>query len=134
MPTIDVVKSEFVTLQYLPEKKLLHHTIHKPVDEAVFKNVLNAGVDLLSKHSIQKWLSDDRKNGPFSQDFSEWAVKDWIPRSITAGWRFWANVVPEDLKAAGTLIPFIEILHNQGLRMMVFSQPDEAMKWLEHVS
>jgi hypothetical protein len=133
MPSIDIVKNEFVTLQYLPGQKMLYHIVHTAVDEDVFKSALNAGVDMLGKNRIEKWLSDDRKNGPFSQAFSEWAIQDWIPRAIGAGWRYWANVVPEDLKAAGTLMPFIEVLQEQGLRMRVFTHKETAMEWLENV-
>ncbi|MEZ4670890.1 MAG: hypothetical protein R3E39_23550 [Anaerolineae bacterium] len=131
MSPINVVTNEYVTLQYLPDKKMLYHTVHKPVNEEAFKSALNAGVEMLGKNGIVKWLSDDRKNGPFSDAFSAWVITDWIPRAIDTGWRYWANVVPEDLKAAGTLMPFIEILHDKGLRMMVFSNTDEAVQWLE---
>lgn len=133
MPPVDVIKNEFVTLQYLPDKNMLYHVVHKHVDEAVFKSALNTGVETLNKHGIRKWLSDDRKNGPFSQEFSEWAVNDWIPRAITAGWQYWANVVPEDVQAAGTLMPFIEALQEHGLRMGVFTHMEKAMEWLEDI-
>lgn len=133
MSPITLVENEFVTLQYLSGQKMLYHSVHTPVDEDVFKSALNAGVDILGKNKIEKWLSDDRKNGPFSQAFSEWAIQDWIPRAIAAGWRYWANVVPEDLKAAGTLMPFIEVLQEQGLRMRVFANTETAMEWLENV-
>lgn len=134
MPAIDVVKNEFLTLQYLPDKNMLYHVVHKPVDEEIFKSALNAGVEMISQHGIQKWFSDDRKNGPFSQAFSEWVIADWIPRAIAAGWQYWANVVPEDLKAAGTLMPFIEVLQEKGLRMGVFSHTDKATEWLDNVN
>ena len=133
MPSIDVVKNEFVTLQYLPEQKMLYHIVHKPVDEEIFKSALNAGVEMLSKNEIGKWLSDDRKNGPFSQAFSAWAINDWIPHAIEAGWRYWANVVPEDLEAAGTLMPFIEVLQEKGLRMGIFTHTEKAVEWLENI-
>ena len=134
MPPITVVENEYVTLQYLPDKKMLYHTVHKPVDEEVFKRSLNAGVDLFGKYEIHKWLSDDRKNGPLSDSFSQWAVSDWIPRAIAAGWKYWANVVPQELIAANTLSPLMDILFDQGLRMMVFKQPADAINWLDKVA
>ena len=133
MPLIDVVKNEFVTLQYLHEQKMLYHIVHKPVDEEIFKSALNTGVEMLGKNKIGKWLSDDRKNGPFSQAFSEWAINDWIPHAIEAGWQYWANVVPEDLEAAGTLMPFIEVLQEKGLRMGIFTHTEKAVEWLENI-
>jgi hypothetical protein len=133
MSSIDVVKNQFVTLQYLPEQKMLYHIVHKPVDEEIFKSTLNTGVEMLSKNGIRKWLSDDRKNGPFSQAFSKWAINDWIPHAIEAGWQYWANVVPEDMEAAGTLMPFIEVLQEKGLRMATFADTEKAMEWLENI-
>ncbi len=131
MEPITIADNEFVTLQYLPDRKMLHHTIHKPVDERVFKQALDMGVEALGKYRIDCWLSDDRNNGPFSPEFSQWVLNDWIPRAIANGWKYWANVVPNDVAAAGSLMPFISALAQLGLRMMVFTQVDQASQWLE---
>jgi len=128
---IIIANSEYVTLQYLPDKKMLYHTVHKPVNEAMFIASLNAGVDALPKYGISKWLSDDRLNGPLSAEFQAWASNDWIPRAIAGGWKYWANVVPKELAAAGTLAPLMEILFGLGLRLMVFSNTEEAIRWLD---
>ncbi|MBL8161204.1 MAG: hypothetical protein JNJ61_04405 [Anaerolineae bacterium] len=125
-----VVENEYVTLRHIQDKNYLYHTVHKPVDEAAFKASLDKGVALMGQHRIQKWLSDDRLNGPLSQDFSAWAIEDWIPRAIKAGWKYWANVVPVEIEAAGTLTPFMDVLHSMGLRMMVFSKLEDAQDWL----
>ena len=60
----------------------------------------------------------------------QWAYNDWNPRMIAAGWQYWANVIPVELEAAGTLGPLIEDLHGRGLRMNVFTSVDVAMDWL----
>jgi len=133
MQPITLVDNEFVTLMYVPDSKMLHHTIHKHVDEQAFKQALDLGVDALGKYQGGRWLSDDRNNGPFSAEFSQWALEDWIPRAIANGWKYWANVVPSDVVAAGTLMPFISALSQMGLRMMVFTQVDEASEWLNSV-
>lgn len=125
-----VIDNPYVTLRYIPEQNYLYHTVHQPVDETVFKASLDKGIELMQQHHIEKWLSDDRLNGPFSDDFSAWIINDWIPRASQAGWKYWANIVPLEIKAAGTLMPFIEILHTIGLRMMVFSDLEQAQDWL----
>lgn len=130
MQSITLVENEYVTLAYFPDAKMLQHTIHKHVDEQAFKQVLDIGVDALKNYKIDRWLSDDRNNGPFSPEFSQWALNDWIPRAIANGWKYWANVVPNDVKAAGTLMPFIHALSDKGLRMMLFTKADEAGQWL----
>ncbi len=132
MLPIIICDNEFVTLQYLPDKRMMYHTIHKPIaDDDVLKTFLDAGTEALKKYGACKWLSDDRKNGPLPATFLEWSAKDWQPRTIAAGWKYWANVVPSELAAAGTLTPVIENLYNMGLRMMVFTDVEAAMRWLD---
>jgi len=131
MLPITLVDNEHITLQYLPDKKMIYHVIHKPVaDDQVFKSALDIGTEALKKYGVRKWLSDDRKNGPLSPAFLEWSATDWQPRTIAAGWKYWANVVPTELVAAGTLTPVIEALYDMGLRMMVFSDLEKANAWL----
>ena len=66
-----VVDNEYITLECFPEKGLMAHTIHKPVPDQLLRDVLNAGTEMLAKHGAYKWLSDDRKNGPLTPEFTE---------------------------------------------------------------
>ena len=59
----------------------------------------------------------------------EWSAKDWQPRTITAGWKYWANVVPHEMAAAGTLMPVIDNLFEMGLRMVLFSDLAQQPAW-----
>lgn len=133
MSRITLFDNEFVTVEYLSDKGLIYHTIHKPVEDRVpmFIQALNAGTEALRKYGATKWLSDDRKNGPLHNDLIEWGFTDWNPRTISYGWKYWANVVPQEVASAGTLIPTIEDLHKRGLRMQVFTTVEEAMAWLD---
>jgi hypothetical protein len=58
-------------------------------------------------------------------------MKDWFPRVLQAGWKFWALVVPEDIMARMNLKQFVDSYFEQGLHIMVFTDPKEAMEWLE---
>jgi hypothetical protein len=131
MSPIIIVDNEYITLRYLPDKRIIYHTIHKPIDGQPLKDALNAGTEALKQYGACKWLSDDRKNGPLSQEMLDWGLKDWDPRTIAAGWKYWANVVPQELSAAGTLMPLIQILYDMGLRMMVFTDLENAIQWLD---
>jgi hypothetical protein len=99
----------------------------------IFKAALNAGTEALERYKLSKWLSDDRKNDSLTDEGSKWAFGDWQPRTMKAGWKYWASVVPEDLVAAGTLIPVIDQLFEMGLRMMVFTNVEAATKWLDGI-
>ena len=123
--------NEYITVEYVPEKKMVHHIIHQPVGGQIFRDALNAGTETLRQNGACKWLSDDRKNGPLSREDAEWGFNDWNRRTIEVGWKYWALVVPPEVAAAGSLIPTMEALFELGLRMMVFTDVEAAEEWLD---
>ena len=130
MLPITVVDNEYITLQYLPDKKIIYHTVHKPIQAQLFKEALDAGGVVLRQNGACKWLSDDRKNGPLSREMIA-GPKIWGPGMIAAGWKYWALVVPKEVISAGTLVPVVQTLFELGLRTMVFSNLENAFEWLE---
>lgn len=92
---------------------------------------MNSGAELLEKHKAAKWLSDDRENSALSPEDTQWSMENWFPRAKAAGWKFWALVVPPDIMARMNLKEFVDSYYEQGLRIMVFSEPQEAQAWLE---
>lgn len=133
MSEVIIVDNEFITVRYLDDQRIIYHTVHKPLTDQVLKDAVNAGTDALREYGACKWLSDDRKNGPVSPEIVEWGREDWNPRTIAAGWKYWANVVPEELASAGTLAPIIGDLSKLGLRMEVFTDLEEAFQWLDRM-
>ncbi len=136
MSKITLYDSAYITVEYWEDKKLIYHTIHQQISGQLemFKEALNAGTAALEKYQVHKWLSDDRKNDPLTQAGNEWSFTDWQPRTLKAGWKYWAAVVPQDLVAAGTLMPVIEELFKLGLRMMVFTNVEDAIVWLDKMN
>jgi hypothetical protein len=131
MSDVTVVSNEFATLVFHPQSKIVHHTFHKTVGGEQFQNVLNHGIEMLSKHGAHKWLSDDRMNSALSDADTEWATTVWFQRAKAAGWTVWALVVPQGIMARLNLMDHINRYSEQGIRVMVFVDPDEAMRWLE---
>jgi hypothetical protein len=131
MAEVIIVDNEFITVRYLDDKRIIYHTVHKPIPDQELKDAVNAGTDALIEFGACKWLSDDRLNGPVSPEIAEWGRQDWNPRTIAGGWKYWANVVPKELASAGALTPIIEALFELGLRMMVFSELEPAFQWLD---
>jgi hypothetical protein len=130
LPGTFLVDDEFATLSYVPEMKLIRHRFHKPICGAPFRSMLNRGVEALTEYNSCKWLSDDRENHAFPEDDNIWIFNDWIPRALAAGWKYWALVVPEDIAARGNMSTFIPILFEKGLRMMVFTNTESALAWI----
>ncbi|MBN1471547.1 MAG: hypothetical protein JW925_07190 [Syntrophaceae bacterium] len=131
MQKITVHENEHITLWYYPETKIIHHQFHKYIYGDEFRKGLNAGVEAMKKYGAIKWLSDDRNNMALPLDDVEWAKTDWFPRTLKAGWKYWALVQPAKAIGQLNMKQFTETYSKLGITVNVFSNPDEAMKWLE---
>ncbi len=128
---ITIIDNEFVTLWYYPDKKIVHHQFHKFLHAQPFRDALNGGVKTLQKYGATKWLSDDRKNCALPKSDLEWAHTDWFPRTQAAGWKYWALVQPENIIGQLNMEREVKINSERGVVTKVFSDPAEAMAWLE---
>ncbi len=128
-----VLDNEYITVWYHPEKKIVHHKFHKFIHGQAFRDGLNAGVELMKKHKAQKWLSDDRANSALPPEDVEWAKGDWFPRTLAAGWKYWALVQPEKVIGQINMQNFTEPYAKQGVTVRLFSDPDAALAWLESI-
>jgi len=133
MSDMTIINNKFATLVYHTETKIVHHTFHRPIGGNEFREVLTTGAETLKKYGASKWLSDDRNNSALSPEDTEWSKTVWFPQSFEAGWKYWALVVPEDMMARMNLKEFVDSYAEQGLRIMVFVTPDEAMAWLQKI-
>jgi hypothetical protein len=134
MTPTNIIDNDHATLVFHEDKKIVHHTWKKAIEGDNFRNVLLSGIDLLKKHEAHKWLSDDRgMTAPLSEEDTEWSQAEWFPRAKEAGWQFWALVVPPDVKSRINLSEFVFNYSQQGLRVAVFTTPEDAMKWLETI-
>ncbi len=133
MSTITIIDDRFASLVYHEDTQIVHHCFHKALDSDHLKIILNRGVDLLKQHKAKKWLSDNREIDPHSEEDGKWVNNDWLPRAVAAGWKYWALVVPDDVKGRINMAEFVDSFYNIGIRIMVFTNPNEAMMWLENV-
>jgi hypothetical protein len=131
---ISIIENEYASLVYHPGTKIVHHTFHKPISGDEFRNVLNAGIKVLAENKASKWLSDDRGNSALPDEDVTWSKEDWFPRAVHAGWKYWALAVPKDTWARMNMKQFVDSYLDQGLRIMVFSEPEGAMEWLKLIS
>jgi hypothetical protein len=131
MEPLTILKNDYATLLYHPDTKIIHHTFHKHTTGEAFRELLSCGTDAFIQHGASKWLSDDRKNMDVTPEDSAWGDQVWFPRTLQAGWKYWALVVPEDIMARWNMVQFVEKFSAQGIRVMVFTNPEEAMDWLD---
>ncbi|NDJ52571.1 MAG: hypothetical protein GYB68_05710, partial [Chloroflexi bacterium] len=128
-----IIDSEAVTLYYHHDKGIVHHVYHPTIGGEALMNALNTGVALLETHGANKWLSDNRAIDAHTEEETEWANTVWLPNAIAAGWKYWALVVPSSVKGRLNMNEFVRSFDEQGVRVMVFVDPEEAMDWLERV-
>jgi hypothetical protein len=126
-----ILDDEFVSLRYHVRSRIVHHELRKFVHGEQFRNVLEKGLELFIKYRACKWLSDDRGNGPLKPTDAEWALKDWAPRVLTEGWKYWAVVMPEKVLGQMNMQRWIKTYGEQGIVARAFTDPDEALAWLK---
>jgi hypothetical protein len=133
MSAITIFENEFAVLSFHPEKKIVHHRIKKFVHGNDLKNILDQGYEQIKKNSAKKWLSDDRNNNALTKEDEHWAINDWFPRVLKAGWKYWAIVMPEKVVGQMNMKEFKDNYSKAGVTVDVFTDPESALKWLESV-
>jgi hypothetical protein len=126
-----IVQNEHITLWYYPELKIIHHQMMEPPTSQEFRELLQKGAETLERFRATKWMSDDRGNTLLKPDDEAWAQKEWLPRVLRAGFKFWAIVLPA--AAIGKLN--MQRLANDHLRYGISTRieamPGPAFEWLK---
>jgi len=134
MTKMTISDTEYATLWYHPDHKIVHHQFHKFIHGEEFRQVLDKGVEIFKENGAQKWLSDDRMNSTLTAEDGAWATTDWSVRVMAAGWKYWAIVMPDKIVGKLNMQRFIEDYSKKGVTIDIFGDPEEALKWLESVN
>lgn len=126
-----VFESEPITVWCYPKLRIVHHEMSTSCYGTPFRQALLAGTKAMKQHGAIGWLSDDRRNGPLSDEDERWGTTIWFQQTKAAGWKYWAMVVPE--KAVGKLSVkrFVEMYRKRGIEAQMFTEPVAAMAWLQ---
>ena len=125
-----VSDNEVATLWYYPDEGIVHHHFKKYAYGSHFRDTLEKGSEIFEQRGADKWLSDDRNNGALRAEDGEWGESVWVPRVMAAGWKAWAMVLPEKVIGKMNAKKYIELNASRGITVEIFSDPDEALKWL----
>lgn len=126
-----LIDNEYVTLYYHEDKGMIHHVYKLGIGGDYLKEALNTGTDVLAEKGLTKWLSDNRAIEGVTDEEAAWIDTEWLPRTVEAGWKYWALVVPETQLARINMFQFVTSFSERGIKVRVYSDPDEAMAWLE---
>jgi hypothetical protein len=132
MTTTTVLSNKYFDLLFHEDTKIIHH-IYKPLMSSdQLKELLSAGTDLMEKYRSTKWISDNRQLvNTFSDEAAQWVNNVWLPRTVKAGWKYWAMVVPDSVIGRADHIKYVESFHNTGIWVTVYTTVEPAMDWLE---
>ncbi len=133
MATNQLINNEKMELWFHPAHKIVHHKIKESLPNGAFIELLSAGADCMEKHRATKWLSDDTDVFIISQEDHEWAINEWEPRVIKAGFKYWAIVKPTSILGSRQLRRFAEERREKGISVQIFASVESALAWLESV-
>lgn len=125
-----VIDNKYVSLFFHHDTQIVHHIYKTGIGGNYLKEALNVGVELLHENSACKWLSDNRAIEAHTPEETDWINTHWLPNAIEAGWKYWGLVVPDSIMARMNMNAFVQSFYDMGVRIMVFTDPDEAMDWL----
>jgi hypothetical protein len=128
---IVVVENKQITVWVYPDRGIVHHAMKGFCHGPEFREALSRGAEALATHRATKWLSDDRLNSALPRDDEEWAIANWFPQSRAAGWRHWAIVQPQKIVGQMNMERFRKMYADLGINAQMFSDPDEAFRWLD---
>ncbi|MBZ0309352.1 MAG: hypothetical protein K8I82_25025 [Anaerolineae bacterium] len=131
MSRVTLLDTDYATLWYYPDAKIVHHTFHKFIYGDQLRAMLGKGLETFQQEGVTKWLSDDRNNTAVPQADIDWSLEEWMPAMMKAGWKYWAVVLPNKAVGKQSMARVIEAYSQLGLTIDVFDDPDEALHWLE---
>jgi hypothetical protein len=131
MEKVVVHEDPKITVWCYPLKRLIHHQMHGPCYYEPFRAALEAGREAMVYYKCDRWLSDDRENGPLPPDDELWATLTWFPRTRDAGWKYWAMVMPVKVIGQLNVSRFVKLYREQGVIARLFTEIDEAFDWLD---
>jgi hypothetical protein len=126
-----LVDNDLISVWVYPERKLIHHHMKAYCFGHEFREALTRGVEAMEQYRATKWLSDDRANGALPPDDEAWASTVWSRRARAAGWRRWSIVQPAKLIGQINMARFVKLYTELGVDARMFSDPDEALRWLD---
>lgn len=130
MSQVTVFENSSARLSFHPDTKIVHHEFRTFMHGPAFRDILTQGVATMQKNGAHKWLSDDRLNSALPKEDGDWAMTTWFPSAVRSGWKFWAVVMPEKVIGQMNMQQFVKNAATSGVTTKVFSNPDEAYRWL----
>ncbi len=96
-----------------------------------YRSTLNLAVELIERHHLRYFLTDQRRRGAILHEDEVWLVTDWAPRMAKAGLEKAAVVQSPDFFNRTTVERFIRtVLPTVSYPIVNFQSIEEAEHWL----
>ena len=125
-----IVDNEYATLTYHPQTRILHNQLKKLPPVETMKDLLNKACEAMKSHHATKFLTDARNSATLPKEFDEWRQNDWLPRMVSAGWKFWAPVFPVSTITKMHIQRFSQGFEAVGVKVHPCADPAEGITWL----
>ena len=126
-----ILENENISVWYHDDLKIIHHKFHKFTSGGILKEALNKELEAMRKYGITKVLSDDKENPIMKKEDMAWTASVWRPAMISAGWKFWAIVLPELIAGQMALKKIISEYAETGVTVQAFTDSNAALEWLK---
>jgi hypothetical protein len=97
---------------------------------AEFAELLEAEIAALRNHHCTRILADCRRQKVLEPAAQDRANKEWLPRAMAAGLKFFAVVVPSSVLADVNLKASLDKVPATSLQVAYFATPEEGREWL----
>ncbi|HOF86398.1 MAG TPA: hypothetical protein PLP41_11880 [Treponemataceae bacterium] len=126
-----VLDNEFAKVTYDEKSGIIHHEWKKFCFGENFQKLMMNSTQYLKAHKGNKWLSDDRNFSVMTEEDTKWGREVWWPETKSAGWKYWAILLPTKTVGKINIKGLIQEYSAGGITAQVFESVEEAKKWLE---
>jgi len=103
--------------------------IGTPSAQAI-KDGMEVILDAMKQHGITKILNDNRQMKGTWTAIIDWAINDWTPRALKAGYRATGMIYSPDVFGKFSVDSFLKQNKDSVLQQMPFHSFKEAVEWL----
>lgn len=126
-------ESDNARIEWMESERIIFKKFSGFIKADELREAFNVGYDQLKKAGGKKWMSDNRDLTVYKRDDIDWINGDWFPRMKRAGWKYWALVEPQSPIGAMTMKNF-KYFTDEGIVVKIFSDAEDALKWLSTVN
>lgn len=134
----DVVRGETVyftrpgvgVVTWNPTCEAVHLEWQGWADSTERKELLEAGLNMLTQHRGTRWLADCRDMKAVKQSDQDWIDRSWFPRILAAGLRRMAIVMPKSGLARMNVEDILSRVPGTKLDTECFAAVESATEWL----